>query len=189
MNYSALERLEDALKGKPQDRVPVFPFIGAWVAAHFSDFSPPEVSRDPKLIVDAQIKAREYMGYDPIYNYIDPLYIPEAFGCRVRYLETGPLVDPIPITINRLEDIDKIPQPDVKKEGRLPLILEATRKLSAYGENKIPVVGMFEGPFTNTSRIIEIGLIMRMVFKNPQALEQLLDKVTGFLCAFGKALI
>lgn len=69
------------------------------------------------------------------------------------------------------------------------MILAATHGLSAYGNDEVPVVGLFEGPFTTTCRIIEAEVIMRMVYRNQPALERLLDKITDFLLEFGQALI
>jgi len=189
MTYSALERFHDALKGTPQDRVPIFPMIAAWAAVNFSDSSPARLAREPQRVVDAQIRAMESVGYDAFFAYADPLYIPQAFGCRVRFLETGPLSDPLPLSITCPEDLDKLPVPDPGKEERLAATLEIIRGLSAYGAGDIPVLGLFEGPITTTCRIFEAEQIMRMIYKNPQVLEAILDRVTAFLIEFSRALI
>lgn len=189
MTYSALKRFHDALKGAPQDRVPIFPMIAAWAAVNFSDSPPAELAREPQRVVDAQIKALESVGYDAFFAYADPLYVPQAFGCTVRFLETGPLSDPLPLAIRRLEDLDKLRVPDPRTEERLAATLEIIRGLSAYGAGDIPVLGLFEGPITTTCRIFEAELIMRMIYKNPQVLDALLDRVTAFLTEFGRALI
>ncbi len=189
MPYSAMDRFNDALRGKPKDHVPLFPMIAGWAAVNFSDLPLSKLALDPKGIVDVQIRAKESMEYDALWAYADPLYIPEAFGCRVRFLETGPIVDPIPMTITSMKDIAGLPSPDARREGRLPVILEAVKDLSKYGGGDLPVLGLFEGSFTTTCRILEPELIMRMVYKNPAVLEALLDKVTVFLLAFGQALI
>jgi uroporphyrinogen decarboxylase len=189
MPYSAMDRFNDALRGEPKDHVPLFPMIAGWTAANFSDLPLSKLALDPKGIVDAQIRAKESMGYDALWAYADPLYIPEAFGCRVRFLETGPLVNPLPMAVTSMEDIDKFPLPDARRERRLPVILETVKELSAYGGGDLPVLGLFEGPFTTTCRILEPEHIMRMVYKNPAVLEALLDKVAIFLLEFGLALI
>ena len=189
MTYSALERFHDALKGEPRDRVPIFPMIAAWAAVNFSDSSPAQLAREPQRVVDAQIKAMESVGYDAFFAYADPLYIPQAFGCNVRFLETGPLSDPLPLAITCLEDLDKLPVPDPGKEERLAATLEIVRGLSTYGAGDIPVLGLFEGPITTTCRIFEAEQIMRMIYKNPQVLEAILDRVTAFLIEFSRALI
>jgi MtaA/CmuA family methyltransferase len=184
-----MDRFNDALLGRPKDHVPLFPMVAGWAAANFSDLPPAELALDPKGIVDVQIRARESMGYDALWAYADPLYIPEAFGCRVRFLETGPLADPLPIKVTSMVDVDGLPLPDARREGRLPLILEAVKDLSEYGDGDLPVLGLFEGPFTTTCRILEPELIMRMVYKNRAVLEALLDKVTAFLLKFAEALV
>ena len=189
MPYSAMDRFNDALRGEPKDHVPLFPMIAGWAAANFSDLPLSKLALDPKGIVDVQIRAKESMEYDALWAYADPLYIPEAFGCRVRFLETGPIVDPLPVTVKSIEDIDSLPSPDARREGRLPLILGTVKGLSDYGAGDLPVLGLMEGPFTTTCRILEPELIMRMVYKNRAILEALLDKVTCFLLAFGLALI
>jgi uroporphyrinogen decarboxylase len=189
MNYSAMDRFNDALLGEPKDHVPLFPMIAGWAAVNFSDLPLAKLALDPKGIVDVQISAKESMGYDALWAYADPLYIPEAFGCRLRFLDTGPLADPISLTISSLKDIDGFPSPDPRGAGRLPLVLETVRRLSDYGGGDIPVLGLFEGPFTTTCRILEPELIMRMVYKNRAALKALLDKVTAFLLEFARALM
>jgi MtaA/CmuA family methyltransferase len=189
MSYSAMDRFSDALLGKPKDHVPLFPMIAGWAAVNFSDLPLDKLAWDPEGIVDMQIKAKESVGYDALWAYADPLYIPEAFGCRVRFLETGPLVDPISLTITSVRDIDGLPSPDPRGAGRLPLVLETVKRLSDYGGGDIPVLGLFEGPFTTTCRILEPELIMRMIYKNRAVLETLLDNVTAFLLEFGQALM
>ena len=189
MSYSATDRFSDALLGKPKDHVPLFPMIAGWAAANFSDLPLSKLALDPKGIVDVQIRAKESMGYDALFAYADPLYIPEAFGCRVRFLETGPLADPLPIKVTSMVDVDGLPLPDARREGRLPLILDVVKDLSEYGNGDLPVLGLFEGPFTTTCRILEPELIMRMVYKNRAVLEALLDKVTAFLLKFAEALV
>jgi MtaA/CmuA family methyltransferase len=163
--------------------------IAAWAAVNFSDSPPARLAREPRRVVDAQIKAMESVGYDAFFAYADPLYIPQAFGCNVRFLETGPLSDPLPLTITCPEDLDKLPFPDPGKEERLTATLEIIRGLSAYGAGDIPVLGLFEGPITTTCRIFEAEKIMRMIYKNPQVLEAILDRVTAFLIEFSRALI
>jgi len=189
MTYSALDRFHDALKGEPKDRVPIFPMNAAWAAVNFSDSSPAELAREPQRVVDTQIRAMESVGYDAFFAYADPLYIPQAFGCDVRFLETGPLSDPLPLSITCMEDLDKLPVPDPRKEERLAATLEIIQGLSAYGAGNIPVLGLFEGPITTTCRIFEAELVMRMIYKNPQVLEALLDRVAAFLIEWSRALI
>jgi MtaA/CmuA family methyltransferase len=189
MSYSDMERFNDALKGRPRDRVPILPLNALWVAVNFPDHVFTEVANDPKLVFDAQIWAKELLGYDWLDPHVDPLYIPEAFGCNVRFPETGPLVDPFPIPFSSLKDVERLPVPDFKKVARLPVILETTRLMNEYAKGSVPVLAPFEGPFTTACRTLDAEVVMRMIYKAPKILEALLDKITEFLIAFGCALI
>jgi len=189
MSYSPIERFHDALEGKPRDRVPLFPMTAGWAAANFSDGPPSRLASDARLIVQAQIRAREAAGYDPFFAYANALYVPGAFGCNVRFLSTGPISDPLPFTFSTVEDIEKIHVPDLKNNPKLSPILEAVEGLNSYGKGEIPVLGAFEGALTTACRIFDADVILRLVLKRRPILEALLDKINGFLLGFGKALV
>jgi MtaA/CmuA family methyltransferase len=188
-NYTSMQRFRDALAGRPKDRVPVFAGTSLWAASNFPEASFQEIASDPDLIVRAQMWAVERIGSDALYPSADPLTIAEAFGCTVRFLETGPLVDPLPISIDRLEDVEGLPFPKPEKTGRLPILLQAARQLSEKTRGEMPLIGIFEGPFTNTCRIIEAERVLRMVYKKPQILEALLDRMNEVLFTLGQGLV
>jgi MtaA/CmuA family methyltransferase len=189
MRYSSMERFFDALNGKPKDHVPIFPMIMTWAITNFSNKPISEVVFDPKVIVDAQIQAKEFMEYDCFYAYADSLFLAEAFGCKVRFPETGPVADPTSLNVTCLEDVDNLFTPQVTKEKRLPLILETVYMLAKYSKDSVPVLGLLPGPFTTTCRIIEPELVMRMIYRNPDVLNALLDKINKTVIEFGHALI
>jgi MtaA/CmuA family methyltransferase len=189
MSYSAIQRFHDALKGKPKDRVPLFPMTAGWAVANFSDASLSKVASDSKLIARAQIRAREAAGYDALFAYANALFVPAAFGCRVRFPETGPISDPIPFSAGTVEDIGRISLPDPKKDAALSVILEAVEQLNSYGKGDVPVLGAFEGAFTTACRIFDADVVLRLIFKRRPLLEALLDRINQFLQAFGKALV
>ncbi|MFH1124608.1 MAG: uroporphyrinogen decarboxylase family protein [Pseudomonadota bacterium] len=189
MTYSAMARFQDALKGRPKDRVPLFPMVAAWAAANFSDVPPGQLALEPQRIVQAQVRAKEAVGYDALFAYAHALAVPEAFGCRIRFTETGPIADPLLFPMRSLDDVARFPVPDPRESKSLSLNLEVVRGLSRYGKGDLPVLGLFEGPLTTTCRLFEPDLIMRMPYKNKEVLEALLDKVSTFLLGFGQALI
>lgn len=189
MTYTAMNRFEDSIRGTPRDRVPIIPMIAGWAAANFSDTPLQELAKDPEGIAEVQIRARETVGYDAFFAYADPLYIPEAFGCKVRYAQTGPIVDQLSLRIESVDDLEEIPVPEPSATGRLPMVLEIVRRLESYGNGEILVLGAFEGAFTSATRIIEADQVMRMIIKRPVVLEALLDRINSFLIDFGHALI
>jgi [methyl-Co(III) methanol-specific corrinoid protein]:coenzyme M methyltransferase len=179
----------DALNDDPADRVPIFPSVTGWAAINLSSVPLADTARDSKRIIDAQINAMEMIGHDALTACADALYVPEAFGCKIRFPATGPIADPLSLDINEPKDLDRIRIPDPREEGRFPVIHETIRGLNAYGRGDIPVLGLFEAAFTTTCRLFEPDLILRMIYKNRPLLETLLDKINDFLLAFGLALI
>lgn len=183
------QRLLQALEGKLPDRVPVLPLLAGWAAHHFSKGSPLEAGQDPDRIAEIQIQAREVLDYDGLFGYLDPLYIPEAFGCRVRFTASGPRVEPL---VSPLPDtpagVDEMPLPDPEGSGRLPVILNAVRKLADYSRRQVPVIGLFEGPFTTAGRLFETDRWLRLIYRNRPVLVRVLEWISGFLVQFGQAL-
>jgi MtaA/CmuA family methyltransferase len=180
--------MADALRTRPFDHVPVLPFLAGWAAAHFSKDPPARIYRDPRRIAEVQIKAQETLGFDGLFGHLDPLHIPEAFGCPVHFTQTGPLAQPLQIPLETIEQVDALTFPDPRHSGRLPEILQTARLLAEYGRDRVPFIGLFEGPFTSTCRLFEADRIMRMFFRNRPVLNRLLDRVTEFLLLFAQAL-
>jgi MtaA/CmuA family methyltransferase len=189
VDYTALDRFKDALKGRPKDRVPVLGGTSLWAAANYPEASYKEIASDPDLIVKSQLWAHDLIGIDAFYAAPDALFIAEAFGCRIRFSETGPLVDPLPLSFDRQNDVQKVDFPNPRASGRFPVVLEAARLLSQEANGEIPLVGTFEGAFTNTCRIIEVEQILRMTHKNPWLLDELLDRMNRFLIDFAMAFV
>jgi MtaA/CmuA family methyltransferase len=189
MSYSALQRFHDAITSAPQDRYPILPLIGGWAATHFSHLRPYEVTLDRATMVKTHIRAAEKMGYDAYYAYIDPLFIPEAFGCEIRFRETGLLVAPLKHNFRTLEDVHNFPLPVLNQGKRLAIVLETVKHLKKYSQGDRPVAALFEGPFTTMSRIFEAELIMRMIYKQTSILQSLIKKITRFLIEFASAVV
>ncbi len=189
MAYSELDRFYDALKGHPKDHVPIYPLIGGWAVSNFSSYPTSQVAANPRLFAEAEINAKETMGYDPVYAYMDAVYIAEAFGCNVRFLDTGTVVEPLELEIQGVDDLAKLRVPNVESEARLPMVIESVRLLSKYVSGKVPVLPLFEGPFTTACRVVGSEQVMRMTYRLRPALEKLLDIMADFLIRFGQVLV
>lgn len=190
MICSPSQRFSAALQGGSADSVPVLPLLAGWAARRFSENSPAATGSDSDRIAAVQIKARETLDHDGLFAYLDPLYIPEAFGCRVRLTASGPLAEPlISGPPDTMAAVAEKPLPDPRSAARLPIILAAVRKLADYSQGQVPVIGLFEGPFTTAGRLIETAALLRLIYRNPPVLERLLDRVSDFLLQFGQALV
>ena len=61
--------------------------------------------------------------------------------------------------------------------------------MADYSHGQVPVIGLFEGPFTTAGRLFETERLLRLIYRNPAVLARLLDRVTEFLLQFGQALV
>jgi MtaA/CmuA family methyltransferase len=167
------------------EQVPVMPTVSGWVA-RFSGIPLKQLIYDADAMVKAHIDAQKLLGYDALYAYIDALYVPEAFGCEVAFLSSGG-ADAVPLDLKTEADVDALPLPDIRKDGRLPLILRVVKKLVNTAGREVPVLPLVEGPFTNCARILGTEKMMRAILKNRPLVEKLLEKVGRVLAQFGQA--
>ncbi len=167
------------------EEVPAIPTVSRWVA-RFSGVPLKELLFNPEAMVMAQIKAQEAIGYDALFTYYDGLYIPQAFGCPLVFLSSGP--DVSPLDINSEEDVKALPMPNIRRDGRLPLILDFAERLVRFPKREVPVLALFEGPFTTSARILGTEKMMRGLMKNRPMVERMLEKVGQLLSDFGRAL-
>ena len=165
--------------------VPVIPLVSGWVAK-FSGIPRQEMLYNPQFIVESQIRAQEVLGYDAHFAYVDSLYIPEAFGCKLSFLAGA--IDVMPLDIRTEEDVKAMPGPDIHKDGRLPHMLMVAKGLSNHPGRNVPVLGVMEGPFTTVARILGTEKAMRALFKNRPLIEAMLEKIGNFQLAYGEAL-
>ncbi len=165
-----------ALAGESVERPPVLFTGGAWVG-RISGISSERLMNDADALVEAQRLVHGLVGQDALLAYFDPLFIPEAYGCELRFLESGPSVRPQPL--------DRIGgrAPHVE-EGRLPVVLDAISGLAGIGNGRPPVGTLIEGPFTTLSRIVGAEVVLRLAIKDPEALEDALARVEEMLERF-----
>ena len=168
------------------DKVLVIPLMAGWTA-RFSGIPLETIIHDPESMVKAQIAAQETIGHDSLYAGVDPLFIPEAFGCAIGALSSGEL-NPTPLCIENPEDVDGLPVPDVRKDGRFPTMLKAAEGLVSLPNRKLPVLSGLEGPFTTCARMIGTEKLMRAVMKNKPLVEKLLQTVEQTMSRYGRAL-
>jgi uroporphyrinogen decarboxylase len=170
---------------KTVEEVPVVPLMGGWIAK-FSGVPPKELLFDSAAIVKAQIKAQKAIGYDALFGYIDPLYVPEAFGCPLLFRSSG--ADVSPLEIESDQDIKTLRIPDIRRDGRLPLVLRVVEDLVNSPEREVPVLGLVEGPFTTSSRIWGADKMMKALIKHRAMVERMLEKVAQLLSDFGQSI-
>lgn len=109
----------------------------------------------------------------------------EAFGAKISFTEnevpavTGHLLD-------NPEDIRRLKVPSMK-EGRVPEYLKANL-LAARTIKDRPVLGGCIGPFSLAGRLYDMSEIMMLIYQDPEAAHELLEKCTTFITRYCKAM-
>ena len=101
-------------------------------------------------MVEAQLACIEKYGYDGIVIDFDDATIAEACGASVIFREDEPAIvnEKAPL-LKSLRDVENLSLPDPGKSGRLPVWLEATRKLVDLVGEEVFIMGRADqGPFT-----------------------------------------
>lgn len=125
-----------------------------WVCVHAARLEQLPVSKmlnDPSLLARALENTQRLYGYDIVTNVFDPTLEAEACGCPVKWTsekELPVLEDHQPI--DNLSEKDVF---DIRNKGRLPVVLEATRRLKIVLGRTLAIAGVLTGPFTLASHL------------------------------------
>ena len=109
----------------------------------------------------------------------------DAYGCEIRMSERE-----IPTVIGRrvtnAAEIDALPDP-VPGDARTRVPLETAWRLEAEMEEGIPILGCMLGPFSLAGRIFGVSEALEGTALEPELIEALLERVTGFLRQYALA--
>jgi len=187
------ERILCAARGGQPDVVPVAPYLGnhgARVAgALIGDYC-----RSGRLMADAQYRAWQIYGHDAVVAQSDNYYIAEGFGIQVDHHEDSTPTLKAPV-VHELEDIARLRVPDPATDGRMPVYLEAIRRLAAMTRGEVAVRAPGTGPFSLAAHLMgaeRFLMELALADRNPggpeeQALRRLLGLTTAALIRFATA--
>ena len=155
-------------------------------AAAFIGRTPWDVSRDADLLAAAQIAAYRVYGQQPITCGIDVYNVEaEAWGAQVETHD--PLGAPVlgnPL-FSDLGPILDLPTLDLERDGRLPMLLAAARKIAAELPDaplRIPLAG----PFSIAVALMGFETLLMEMLDNEEAVQKALQKLgehQAHLCA------
>lgn len=185
------ERMDLVLACKSADRIPFAPAIYEH-KAFLLNKTPSEVGRNEDLIVQAVLK--EYAFYRPdfltvgldVYN-----VEAEALGCRIKYYDDSPDVPGVARHLcDGIDEVRAIKPPDPERAGRMPIFLNAARRLHAELGREIYIRGAVSGPFSLASELIGFENLLIATSEDPEivdaALSAAVQTIGDFACAFLK---
>ncbi len=134
-----------SIHNRETERVPWVPFVGCH-AASLIGVTADEYFKDADLIVKGVMKAYEEYDPDGLPVLFDLQVEAEALGCELVYAKDNPPAVRTHVLEQgkTLSDL-RIP---TEKDGRFPIVLDATRRIVKELGDKIALYGLVTGPFT-----------------------------------------
>jgi uroporphyrinogen decarboxylase len=124
---NSTQRIEKAVGGELPDCVPVAPYMGNF-GARLAGVPIDRYCSSGKLMAQAQYRAWGLCDQDVLVAQSDNYYIAEGFGLQVEHHADG-TPTPRGAPIENLKDILSLRVPDPRRDGRMPVYLEAVERL------------------------------------------------------------
>ncbi|MCE5187672.1 MAG: uroporphyrinogen decarboxylase family protein [Eubacteriales bacterium] len=154
-------------------RAPWVPFAGIH-AGKLKGYNAQELLTDGEKLVESLREVHRLYVPDGMPIVFDLQLEAEILGCDLMWSENNPPS----VTSHPLANQDEMPDKFVEKtDGRVPLILDACRKMKAEFGDKTALYGLFCGPFTLASHLAGTRLFKDMK-KNPEYVHKIMDYCT-----------
>lgn len=147
MTQSSRELVKGLFEGKPAERPPFFPWVCS-LAATLEQVPMKTMLSDPGILSRALSNTHKLFGYDVILNHFDLTLEAEALGCEIEWQDNDwpPIITGHPLEHGT--DFYSLDREGIEKKGRIPIILEATKRLILTKGKEVPIAGMITGPLT-----------------------------------------
>lgn len=136
----------DLFQKKTSPRVVFIPMLCSF-AAKLKQMSVKEMMSRPGHLSNCQRDALRLIGHDAMLNVFDTTLEAEALGCHVEWENEDNLSRIVSHPLGAQGDVGMLP-PHFEQRGRMPIVLEATRRLTTLMGNQAAVIGVITGPLT-----------------------------------------
>ena len=176
---SSKELVRSFFEGKPIDRPPFLPWICS-LAAKLEQIPASSMFSDPGLLSRALSNAHKLFGYDVILNHFDPTLEAEALGCEVEWNDNNwpPVITDHPLKDGT--DFYDLNTENIEEKGRIPVIIEATKRLILTIGKDVPIAAMITGPCTLAKHLRGKEFTRQIESEDNEALDLVED--AGSIC-------
>lgn len=184
---NGLERILAALDFKKPDRVPVF-LNNTFSSAALVGTKVSKLCRNTDLFTQVLLEGYRRYGYDGIRVGADVTTEAEAMGCTASFPEDG-----IPGICNSIvkteNDFHKLKMPNPYTDGRMPMVLEATRRCSAEMGSEGFVCSLVMGPVNIASQLMGVENMLVTSMMEPEYFEKVLEFTSEVTVNFAQACV
>ncbi|HEY93612.1 MAG TPA: hypothetical protein G4O15_01580 [Dehalococcoidia bacterium] len=179
MAQNSRELVTNLFKGKASERPPFCPWVCSF-AAKLEQVQVKSMLSDPGILSRALSNAHKLFGYDTLLNHFDPSLEAEALGCEIKWQEDS---WPPVVTGHPLEDMTEfydLETEGIEKKGRIPIVIEATKRLILTKKKEVPIAAMITGPLTLAKHLKGDAFSRQLESEDEEALDLVED--TGSIC-------
>jgi uroporphyrinogen decarboxylase len=149
---NGFQRISAALRGEPQDRIPVM-LHNFMLAAREAGMSMKEYRSNPANIAEAHIQAVEKYGLDGILLDVDTALLADALHVPVEFPEDEP-ARAFGALLQSPEEFDRLEPVDITRNERIMCSVEAARMMKDHFKDDIYLRGnVDQAPFSLASMI------------------------------------
>jgi MtaA/CmuA family methyltransferase len=182
---NSTERVTARLRGLPVDRVPNFDIVMAW-AARLTGKPLSGYYLDARVLVEANLRARERCSLDILQAISDPYREAVDFGQEVEFPHDSLPLRRAPLLENP-EDLARLRRPDPSAGRRMSDRLEAVRLMKERSAGDVPVMGWVEGALAEANVLRGDTALMMDLYDRPEWVEELLERCVEVAIAFARA--
>jgi uroporphyrinogen decarboxylase len=171
------------LAGERPDRLPVAPAVGVDHAARRAGVPLREAMSDPEVMARVILAADEAYGGDLLLVFSDVVVEAEAMGAAVEWPDGAPprVVAPVESAAARW--------PDPERDGRLPVVLAAARRVLEAVGGRRPVLVSLKGPFSLAALAFGLEGLLADAHENPARARRLLVRCAESQTAYARQIV
>ena len=182
-----LEDIKKCVKLQKPDRIPVFACSEEFdvrVAGEIYN----NYNRDSKIMANCQIEAIKKFDYDWAWLQVDDCIEFEVLGVGVKY--EGNI---LPATSEYLsasyETLKNLKMPNPKRDGRMPVLLDAIKRIKDEFGDTVCVTGRTAAPFSSTTLLYGMTETLMLMFDEPELVRDTVKFFTELQSMWGCAQI
>ncbi len=185
----SLGRTRMAVRGRPVDKIPVFPILLA-PACRIAGVKQRDFFTDPEILADTLIKARDILGFDGIYVSRDNWVYHEALGGKLEYPEDNETFSK-EVILKRMNDFRSLSVPDPWNAPGMKTVLTAAKIVVEKTGGKYYIQANIDcGPYSLASVLRGAEpFIIDLFDQNRKDVEEFLGFCTDVVVSYGKAMI
>jgi [methyl-Co(III) methanol-specific corrinoid protein]:coenzyme M methyltransferase len=180
------ERVMNLFNGAEVDRVPCFSGMGNVTTAGLDQlgYKFAQVHLDAKQMAETAVTTPKLFGFDSCVLPFDLCVEAEALGAMINtYPHSEDLLYPTikEKVIHSPDEMEITIPDDLLQRGRIPLMLEAIGRAKKDIGEDVAVGSYLLGPFTLAGQIMELNDLLKLSFKKPDKVSNLLDQLSGVI--------